>query len=54
MMTKQEVIWDATIYANLVNRPVYILRRGNEYKSSVNECKGWKVAEIIQPQEVSA
>lgn len=54
VMTKQEVIEDAIRYANMIRSTVYVYRRGDAYKASMRRIRGWKVAEIIEPQSVVA
>lgn len=48
-MTKQEVVKDAQQYANLINKCVFVLRRGDKYKASQIEHRGWRVTEIVIP-----
>jgi hypothetical protein len=50
-MTRQEVVEDAQKYANQINRDVFVLRRGLQYKGSAIEHKGWSVAEIVSPRQ---
>lgn len=47
---KQEAVADAQKYADLINSPVYVLRRGDSYKASRNIQIGWRVNERISPR----
>lgn len=48
-MTKAEAIKDAEHYADTFGCTVYVLVRGNNYKSSQNKQLGWRVEEKLTP-----
>lgn len=48
-MTKHEALTDAQHYADKFNHNVYVLRRGDVYKSTTLLTPGWKVAETVTP-----
>lgn len=47
---KQTALIEAQKYANLLGRSVYVLRRGDIYNVSNLKPRGWKLAEIVQPE----
>lgn len=52
-MTKVQAMHDAKQSANRINQDIYVLMRVGEYKTSRTAERGWRVMDIVSPDQPS-